>query len=73
FIVIVLLTRYVSLGSIVAAAMIPVFVWLQSVVIWAVSNPAPLMTAAIGGAVLIIFAHRANIQRLIQGTESKFR
>ena len=73
FIVIVLLTRYVSLGSIVAAATIPVFAWLQCVVIWPVSHPAPLMTAAIGGAMLIIFAHRANIRRLIQGTESKFR
>lgn len=73
FTVIVLLTRYVSLGSIVAAATIPVFVWLQSAVIWPVSNLSPLMTAAIGGAMLIVFAHRANIQRLIQGTESKFR
>ena len=73
FIVIVLLTRYVSLGSIVAATTIPVFVWLQTAVIWPVSHPAPLMTAAIGGAMLIVFAHRANVQRLIQGTESKFR
>lgn len=73
FIVIVLLTRYVSLGSVVAAVTIPVFVWLQSAVIWPVSNPAPLMTAATGGAMLIVFAHRANIQRLVQGTESKFR
>jgi glycerol-3-phosphate acyltransferase PlsY len=32
----------------------------------------PLMTAAIVGAALIIFAHRENIARLIQRTESKF-
>ncbi|HEY3025832.1 MAG TPA: glycerol-3-phosphate 1-O-acyltransferase PlsY [Pyrinomonadaceae bacterium] len=73
FIVIVLLTRYVSLGSIVAAATIPGFVWLQSSVIWPVPDVSPLVTAAICGAMLIVFAHRANIQRLIQGTESKFR
>ena len=69
---IVWLTRYVSLGSIVAAATIPLFVWLQSVFIRPVPDPAPLMTAAIAGALLIIFAHRANIGRLIHGTENKF-
>jgi glycerol-3-phosphate acyltransferase PlsY len=65
-------TRYVSLGSIIAAAAIPLFVWLQSVFLQPVAEPAPLITAAIAGALLIIFAHRANIGRLMQGTESKF-
>jgi len=69
---IVSLTRYVSLGSIVAAATIPLFVWLQSVFSRPVAYTAPLMTAAIAGALLIIFAHRANIGRLIHGTENKF-
>ena len=71
-ILIVWRTRYVSLGSIVAAAAIPLFVLLQSVFIYPVAEPAPLMTAATGGALLIIFAHRANIGRLIHGTENKF-
>ena len=71
--VIVWFTRYVSLGSIAAAATIPLFVLLQSVFIQPVAEPVPLMTAAIAGALLISFAHRANIGRLIQGTESKFR
>jgi glycerol-3-phosphate acyltransferase PlsY len=31
------------------------------------------MFAAVGAALLIIFAHRANIRRLIQRTESKFK
>lgn len=66
-------TRYVSLGSIVAAAALPLFVWLQSVFIQPIAEQAPLMTAAILGALLIIFAHRANIGRLMQGTESKFK
>ena len=66
-------TRYVSLGSIIAAATIPLFVLLQSVFIPSVADLAPLMTAAIAGALLIIFAHRANIVRLMQGTESKLR
>jgi glycerol-3-phosphate acyltransferase PlsY len=73
FLLIVWLTRYVSLGSIVAAVTIPLFVLLQNAFIRPVPDLPPLLTAATSGAVLIVFAHRANIVRLIQGTESKFR
>jgi glycerol-3-phosphate acyltransferase PlsY len=65
FLAVVLITRYVSLGSIVAAATIPLFSWLSGL-------RAPEVTGAVVGALLIIFAHRANIGRLIGGTESKF-
>ncbi len=71
FVAIVALTKYVSLGSIVAAAMIPVFVWLQSVFVEPVADLRPQVTAAIAGALLIVFAHRGNIRRLAQGTESQ--
>ncbi len=64
FVAIVLLTRYVSLGSVTAAILIPVLVWVQS-------DSQPLLTAAIVGSVLIVFAHRGNIQRLAAGTESR--
>src|SRR5215211_3159272 len=57
FIAIVVTTRYVSLGSIVAAMLIPVFVWFQS-------GMQPVLTAAIVAAALIMFAHRGNIKRL---------
>ncbi len=73
FLLIVWLTRYVSLGSIVAATTIPLFVLLQNAFIRPVPDLIPLLTAASAGALLIVFAHRANIERLIQGTESKFR
>lgn len=73
FLIIVFLTRYVSLGSIAAAATIPLFVWLQHGLIRSVGSLWPTMCVAVVGASLIIFAHRANIQRLVQGTESKFR
>jgi glycerol-3-phosphate acyltransferase PlsY len=73
FLLIVWLTRYVSLGSIVAAMTIPLFVLLQNAFIRPVPNLIPLLTAAFAGALLIVFAHRSNIGRLIQGTESKFR
>ena len=72
FLVIVLLTRYVSLGSIVAAATIPVFVLIRNY-ITPQTEFGPLLTVAVVGAALIIFAHRANIRRLINGTETKFR
>ena len=73
FITIVVITRYVSLGSIVAAAIMPLFVWLLNELVEPVPNIQSLMTAAIAGAVLILFAHRGNIGRLISGNESKFR
>jgi len=64
FLAIVISTRYVSLGSIIAAATIPLFVWLQS-------DSQPLLIAAVVGALLIVFAHRGNIGRLAHGTESQ--
>ena len=71
FLTIVFFTRYVSLGSIMAAALIPVFVWLQDQFIEPFTDLRSLLTAAVVGAVLIIFAHRGNIERLARGTESQ--
>lgn len=70
FILVVLLTRYVSLGSIIAALTIPLFLLLRNL---KSSSPefAPVITAATVAAALIIFAHRGNIGRLIRGNESK--
>jgi len=73
FVLIVGLTRYISLGSIVAAATIPIFVLVQNAFIRPIVSLAPMLTAATAGAALIIFAHRENIGRLFQGTESKFK
>ena len=71
FVVIVLFTRYVSLGSMIAAATIPLFVLLQTVFVAPLTDLRPLLTAAMAGALLIIFAHRGNIERLARGTESQ--
>ncbi|HEY0405595.1 MAG TPA: glycerol-3-phosphate 1-O-acyltransferase PlsY [Pyrinomonadaceae bacterium] len=73
FLLVVLTTRYVSLGSIMAAAAFPVCVWLLNVFTRRADDFAPVMTAAIMSAALIIFMHRANIGRLISGSESKFK
>lgn len=73
FILVVLATRYVSLGSIIAVIAFPICAWLLSVFV----EPVPglkeiLVTAAVGGS-LIVFMHRENIVRLVRGTENKFR
>jgi glycerol-3-phosphate acyltransferase PlsY len=73
FILVVVLTRYVSLGSILAAAAFPLFVWLLSMYLKPVADLAPVMTAAITAGALIVLMHHANIGRLLRGTESKFK
>ena len=73
FILIVWFTRYVSLGSIVACATLPVIVLLTHQLVKPVPGFQPLMCVAIVGGLLIIFIHRANISRLLHGTENKFR
>jgi acyl phosphate:glycerol-3-phosphate acyltransferase len=67
----ILITRYVSLGSLLgSAAMFPAML-----IIWLVASgavpPAYLVYAAVGPA-LIWLAHADNIDRLIHGTERKF-
>ncbi|MBA3515792.1 MAG: glycerol-3-phosphate 1-O-acyltransferase PlsY [Pyrinomonadaceae bacterium] len=73
FVAIVILTRYVSLGSIVAALALPILALLTHKFVSAYPNFEPLMTVAVVGALLIVFAHRENVGRLVHGRESKFR
>lgn len=73
FIVVVTSTRYVSLGSILAAITIPLLVLLQHEFLQPVAPLAPIISAAAAGAALIVFAHRENIGRLLGGNESKFK
>lgn len=72
FVIIVTLTRYVSLASLAAAVLIPFFLWLQKWLLQPAADIRPPLTAAVVAALLIIFAHRGNIRRLISGTEPKF-
>jgi glycerol-3-phosphate acyltransferase PlsY len=58
-------SRYVSLASITAAAALPFVVWLTH------GSPPMIGIGALLGA-LAIYKHRANLQRLIQGTEHRF-
>src|SRR5690349_13077995 len=72
FVLVVALTRYVSLASLAAAVLIPFFLWVQKWTLQPAADIRPPLIAAVAGALLIIFAHRGNIRRLISGTESKF-
>jgi glycerol-3-phosphate acyltransferase PlsY len=73
FLLVVWRTRYVSLGSILAAVSIPLFLLGQHAFIATVEMLAPIMSAAMAGAALIVFAHRENIRRLINGNENRFK
>jgi len=70
FVIVVALTRYVSLGSTVAAAAFPVFVWWLSPA-ERITPPILLLIAA--SSLLIIVRHKDNIRRLLAGTENRWR
>lgn len=65
FIILVLLTRYVSLGSCWAGASFPFATWF-------VYHDVVMLVLAILIGGLILWKHRENIKRLLSGTESKF-
>ena len=74
FALVVWRTRYVSLGSITAAALVPpLLLLLGPRAAGADGRVAERAAAAAIGAALIIFMHRANIGRLLRGTESKLK
>ena len=71
FAALVLTTRYVSLGSIIATSSLP-FVLLTFDRMFGKSVSNSLLTFSILISGLIIFTHRSNIRRLINGTENRF-
>ena len=73
FILLVVITKYVSVGSIAAAISYPIFTFIvQSFIIKYPEGVIPnTIVAALIGAV-IVYMHKPNIQRLMNGTENKF-
>lgn len=65
FLCVMLITRFVSLGSICAGIAYPI-----SVAAFGLGGPACIVIAALSGA-LLLFRHRPNIVRLLNGTESR--
>jgi len=71
WLVVVAFWRYISLGSVVAAAALPILVYL----FYAPGHAPPLAVSfgSVAVAIIVIFKHRENIARLIAGTESRLR
>ena len=65
FLICVIATKYVSLGSCVGAVAFPI----GSILIF--HDPVITVISIVLGA-MVVFKHRGNIMRLIKGTESKF-
>lgn len=59
-------SRYVSLGSIIALALSPVLMYLFHM-------PISYILYCLVGAIYVIYLHRENIKRLLNGTENKVR
>jgi len=64
FVATVWITRYVSLGSLLAAVALPLLVYL-------VGAPAASVVAAVAASAIVIGRHRMNLSRLLAGTERR--
>lgn len=62
----VAITRFISLGSVLAAMSAPFLVLM-------LSEPQPIFLATLFIAALIIWRHRSNIKRLMDGSENRFK
>jgi acyl phosphate:glycerol-3-phosphate acyltransferase len=69
FLVVVLIWRYVSLGSVAAAAAMPLLIYF----LWAPHHAPPLVVVfgTLFASTLVICKHDANLQRLVEGTERR--
>lgn len=70
FILVALTWRFASLGSVAAAASMPLLVYF----FWAPGHAPPLVIVlgTLFATLLVIYKHDANLQRLVQGTEPRF-
>jgi glycerol-3-phosphate acyltransferase PlsY len=70
FLLVVGFSNYVSLGSVAAAVAMPLLMYF----LWAPHHaPPPVVTfGALVVAILIVYKHDGNLQRLVEGTEPKF-
>jgi glycerol-3-phosphate acyltransferase PlsY len=71
FVAVVALTRYVSLGSILGAITIPAAIWFLSDPALDRGTRLALLGSSSLIALLVIVRHRANVGRLLSGTENR--
>jgi glycerol-3-phosphate acyltransferase PlsY len=60
-------TRYVSLASLLAAAVLPI-----AILVWFRDPQSPVLVASVVIAAFVFWTHRANIARLRRGEEHRF-
>lgn len=65
FILTVAISRYVSLGSVLAALTVLVMVFV-------LQEPYPYKLFALIGVSMVVIRHRTNVQRILNGTEARF-
>lgn len=66
FILAVATTRFISLGSVLAAMSAPLLILMLNL-------PQPIFLATLYIAMLVVWRHRTNIRRLLDGTENRFK
>lgn len=72
FLIVVSISRYVSLGSIVSAMAVPLsMIFRENVLHNHIEGYNTLLPFVIGVSLLVIFTHRKNLIRLLNGTENK--
>jgi glycerol-3-phosphate acyltransferase PlsY len=64
FLLVVWGTRVISLGSIAATVTLPAVALMSG-------SSSPVAAAAVGSGALILFRHRANLRRIVSGTEQR--
>ena len=72
FAVVLMLTGYVSVGSILASASLPIFLFILPPLGFADTAPLSLLIFSLLVPWFIIFTHRSNITRLRSGDENRF-
>jgi len=60
------ISRMVSVGSLIAAVAMPLLIWLGR-------YPLPYVLMSICVGIIVIYRHKENIQRILAGTENKFK
>ncbi len=74
FVVMLALSKYVSLSSIISTAYCPIATFMMSLIVdnYSFGRSLLYMVLSVPMAAMVIWMHRSNIQRLIDGNENKF-
>jgi len=67
---VVFYSRYISLGSLIGACVLPLFIYLQGV-FYSQNNSLTIFYFSLVISILIMLKHISNIKRIISGTENK--